>query len=95
MKFELSKKQIKYLKNDDITIFPNNSIKLITYTKDNSKKFLIINLYKLNGFNNCTQYDFLEVLKSFNEAGWKFFGSMYPYVYFYKNKSLIKRIFNV
>ena len=38
---------------------------------------------------------FWKFLKSFNEAGWKFFGSMYPYVYFYKNKSLIKKIFNI
>jgi hypothetical protein len=85
MNFKLSKEQCKYLKKDNITKFPNKSIKLIT---ENKKKYLIVNLYKMNGNNNCTQIDFLDVLIDFKKAGWNFLGSMYPYIYFYKNKNI-------
>ena len=95
MAFKLSKNDINLLKNDDITKFPNNAAKIITYKKYKNKKFLIINLSKLNDNIYYTNVDFLDLLLSYEEANWKFLGSLYPYVYFYKHNkvSFFKKIF--
>lgn len=90
-KIQLTKEQYNYLKKETIEKFPTNSIKII---KENNKKYLIINLNKFYNTNSITNIDFLNILIDYEKLKWKFLGSLYPYIYFYKNETLFNKIKN-
>lgn len=90
-KIQLTKEQYNYLKKETIEKFPTNSIKII---RKNNKKYLIINLNKFYNTNSITNIDFLNILIDYEKLKWKFLGSLYPYIYFYKNETWFNKIKN-
>ena len=90
-RISLTKEQYNYLKHETIEKFPNNSIKIV---KEKNIKYLVINLTKFYNTNNITNIDFLNILIEYKKLKWKFLGSLFPYIYFYKKENLFNRLKN-
>lgn len=89
MGLKLTQEQYLQLQNNNISGFPDGSVKIIN---ESDRDILIIDLRKMYNTNMCTKLEFLEIIKDYEKLGWKYYCVLQPYVYFHRKYSFLKRM---
>ena len=92
MVLKLTEEQLNLLKHNNTELFPSGSVKI---EKRKNKIILIVDFLKMYNTGTCSKEDFINVIEDYESIGWKYYGYIQRYIYFYKNISIIEKIKNI